>query len=229
MRYKIAEFADMRVRDVSMEVTVGGNRVESARWNVSKRDVIRALGDFQIGQNIFGVSPEEIRQKISAVPWVKSATVRLRLPDTVLISVEERIPYALWQINEKFYLIDKEGAIITDKNPENYALPWIVGEGAEKNVQEYVEIMHDFKEIKDLVKAAYRVGRRRWNLDLYNGVEIALAERNPRGSLERLSALMAKHDILRKVSAIDLRLTDKTFVRLKDKNIMKTWVHGNEV
>ena len=37
------------------------------------------------------------RQRVEALPWIRSARVERMLPDTILLNVEERQPLALWQ------------------------------------------------------------------------------------------------------------------------------------
>ncbi len=215
LKHTIAEFTDMRVRDVSMEVSANGKKIDSVSWNVDKKEILKKIKNLQIGDNIFDTSPEELRKKVSEASWVKHASVRLVLPDKVVISIEERIPYAIWQINGAYQLIDKDGAIITDQNLEKYNLPIVIGEGAEKKVTEYKEVMKDFSEIYALTESAGRINHRRWSLYLYNGTIVHLAAANPRGSLERLVKLQQKNNILEKAGEIDLTLSHQTVLREK--------------
>ena len=47
---------------------------------------------------------------LTTLPWVRHASVRRVLPDTVVVEIVERRPLAIWQQHEKkFALIDEEG------------------------------------------------------------------------------------------------------------------------
>ena len=50
--------------------------------------------------------------RIQTLPWVRHASVRRVLPDTVVVEIVERRPLALWQHEKKFALIDEEGQVI---------------------------------------------------------------------------------------------------------------------
>lgn len=87
----------------------------------SKAEIIDTSG-LQIGMNLFqqlkpdksvlrlGLSTAEI--KLSALPYIRYATVRLLLPNTVDILVKERIPagYIAWVGN--YLLVDEEGIVL---------------------------------------------------------------------------------------------------------------------
>ena len=225
----VSEFTDLRIRNVSVSVVNQGKPVPFAEWHIDA-DYIRKNMSFVTGKYILSTDPEVIRKIMTNVPWVKKARVKLQLPDKVMITVEENIPYALWQTGGNFYLIDEQGNIITDKNLERYDyLPWIVGENANHNVRDYVMMMNDFADIFSSVKAAYRVGSRRWTLLLHNDVEVSLSEQNPRASLEKLAKLQKSDHILdKKISAIDLRIPTKTFIRKQDDNAMRFYKDGQE-
>jgi cell division protein FtsQ len=65
------------------------------------------------------------------------------------------------------------------------------------------------------VKAAVRVGERRWNLRLANGVEVRLPEEGAEAALAELVRLDAKDNVLaRDIKAIDLRFPDRFIVKL---------------
>ena len=49
------------------------------------------------------------QKRVQTLPWVRHATVRRVLPDTVVVEIIERRPLAIWQHEKKFALIDEEG------------------------------------------------------------------------------------------------------------------------
>jgi cell division septal protein FtsQ len=194
----------------------------------NQKKILQSLYDFPFGANIFETPLEEIRQRVTKISWVKNASVRLRLPDTVVITVEERTPYAIWQADGQYRLIDKEGFFITDQNLAKYNLPLVVGKGADKKVREYVEISRDFPEIGPLVRAAVRVSDRRWTLHMENGARIELSESNPRASLDRLQKLQQKYDILNRADNINVTSPHQTFFTGRNGAPAQKWVHEGE-
>lgn len=210
----LSDISDMRIRNVSVGVYQNGKPIEYTNWHINP-DHIKGALPFNTGDYILQTDPQKIREAINNVPWVKNATVKLQLPNHVIISIEENSPYALWQLDGQFYLIDEQGRQITDQNLERYDyLPWVVGEDANLHAKEYIKMMKDFASVFPYVKAAYRVGNRRWNLLLHNNIEVSLSETNPRSSLERLIKLQNKYHILDKqLSNIDLRVANKVFLK----------------
>lgn len=168
------------------------------------------------GEAILGVDAEAARQRLEALPWIESAVVERRLPDTVYVRLRERAPYALWQHGGRFHLVDSKGVtILTDPGAEFAQLPVIVGEGAPQRAEEILLLLEGEPELKPLVSAVVRVGDRRWNLHLGNGIDVRLPEENPAVALGVLADLNRQQKLLdRDIVAIDLRQADRMIVQL---------------
>ena len=61
------------------------------------------------GYSIFWIQPEEVEKKLEAVPYIRKATVRCRLPNQVEITVQERKPIILWRMKNRALWVDEEG------------------------------------------------------------------------------------------------------------------------
>lgn len=61
------------------------------------------------GYSIFWIQPEVIEQRLEALPYIRSATVRCWLPNRVQIIVEEREPIILWRTRDVAFWVDSEG------------------------------------------------------------------------------------------------------------------------
>ncbi len=168
------------------------------------------------GEAILGVDAEAARQRLEALPWIESAIVERRLPDTVYVRLRERAPYALWQNGGRFHLVDSKGVtILTDPGAEFAQLPVIVGEGAPQRAEEILLLLEGEPELKPLIAAVVRVGNRRWNLHLGNGIDVRLPEENPAVALGVLADLNRQQKLLdRDIVAIDLRQADRMIVQL---------------
>lgn len=73
-------------------------------------DVSRLLGfvDARVGSNLFTLDLAVLREKIEGHPWIKSVRITRRLPDTLLVSIEEHEPYALINLGSLYY-VDETG------------------------------------------------------------------------------------------------------------------------
>src|SRR5512132_1159631 len=157
---------------------------------------------------------EAARARIQALPWVRQASVRRVLPNTIGVEIVERRPLALWQHDKKFALIDEEGqAILRDDVARFSDLMVVVGEDAAPNATALVRMLATEPELMQRVKAAVRVGGRRWNVHLAQGIEVELPEQDPEAAWRRLADYQRRYGVLDKpVRTIDLRLSDRLTV-----------------
>src|SRR5262249_61697667 len=89
--------------------------------------LLRAAIGVRKGDPILGFSVEMARQRIETLSWVQHATVERRLPTTVVVYLQERGPFAIWQNQGKFVLIDRTGAGVANANlAEFHQLPLVV-------------------------------------------------------------------------------------------------------
>lgn len=213
-----AAFTDMRVRFAAAMVDLGFvvNRVEiSGLTRTPEADLQAALGIHE-GDPIFAFDMDEARARLAELGWVKSVSVGRQLPDGVVIHVEEREPYALWQIHGAFRVIGRDGVVITDQETDRFAgLPVVVGAGADKVVAPLIEMISSDTALKARVRAAVRVGERRWDIVFDNGMRARLPEEGQLRAWHRLSRLVREKDLLaRAVHVVDLRLEDRVVLRL---------------
>jgi cell division protein FtsQ len=195
--------AQFEVRDVVVE----------GRHLSSKDDVFDALGVAQ-GTPILSVDTQEAAARLGKLPWVDSAVVERRLPDTVAVVLTERVPLARWQHDEKVYVIDSVGRVISAAKPEDFtSLPVVVGAGAAPSAQNLLSLLKAYPDIREITDSAVRVSDRRWDLHLTSKIVVRLPESNLDNALHRLSVLIAQEKILdRKIVAIDLRIEDRLVI-----------------
>lgn len=194
------------------EVLVVGRR------ETTQRQLLNAVG-LARGAPILAFNVEDAKKRVEKLPWVKSATVERLLPSTVLLTVEERQPLALWQNKGAFALIDTDGEVILNNGLERFSeLVVVVGADAPAHAGELLKVLATQPELKALVKAAVRVGGRRWNLRLKNDIDVRLPEENPAAAWHRLAEYEKTHRVLeRDVQILDLRLPDRLIVRKAPK------------
>jgi cell division protein FtsQ len=162
---------------------------------------------------------EATRERLKDNPWIADATVRKLLPGALRIDIRERAPFALWQKDRRFSVIADDGTVLEQfVAPQNLTLPLVVGEGAARHASEFLALLARYPAIREQVRASIRVGDRRWNLRLRNGLDIRLPEAETAVALDRLVALDREVKILtRDIVAVDLRLADRVTVRQSER------------
>ena len=204
-----------RVQDVFVE----------GRLRADKVDLLAAL-DVKRGYPIFALDIDAARKRLEALSWVESASLERRLPGEIHVSIKERQPVALWQNKGRYYLVDGGGLIVGDEDDaklflaEN-TLPLIVGEGAPDKTTQLFALLNNQPEIRARIKAAQWISGRRWNLKLDDaeaGITIRLPEEDPEGALAELTRIDIDQGVLsRKVTLIDLRLSDRIVLRTEPR------------
>lgn len=179
-------------------------------------ELVREAVAVRRGDPTLGFSPQEARERLETIAWVERAHVERHLPGTIRVVIEERRPFAIWQRDNRFSVIDREGRVVATENIGAFGrLPLVVGAGAERTAAPMVELLRGALEVEQRVHALVRVGERRWNLRLRNGADVLLPEGHEAEAVARLAELQAKQALLdRPLVAIDLRQPDKLVLRL---------------
>lgn len=190
------------------EVVVQGRRN-------TPQDLISAAIGAQRGDPMLAFSPEEAKARLETIAWVEAAHVERRLPGTILVRLTERTPFAIWQHNSRFAVIDREGRVVATETLDAFGpLPLVVGAGADKHAAALYDLLLAHRNILERTQALVRVGERRWNLRLHNGTDVLLPEGQEAPALNRLSELQTRNALLdRPLAAVDMRLPDRLVLR----------------
>jgi cell division protein FtsQ len=167
------------------------------------------------GDAMLGFSLEGARQRIESLSWVEHVAVERRLPGTLVVSLTERRPFAIWQNQGKFVLIDRNGQVVANENVAAFGeLPLVVGAGAPESATALLDALSALPSLKSRMVAAVRVGERRWNLQLKNGIDVLLPEGAAPAALAKLMELESSQSLLdRPLAVVDMRLPDRLVVR----------------
>ena len=184
------------------------------RSQTAKVDLLKAVR-IASGAPILAYDLDGARERVESLPWISSAIVERMLPSTIVLSVVERRPVAIWQRKGNFELIDSTGKIISGQSIEKYSdLLVVVGKDAPENTSNLLGILETQPQLMDLATSAVRVGGRRWNIQLKGKIDIRLPAERERAAWSRLAEYETKYGILdRNVRILDLRLPDRVIVQ----------------
>lgn len=195
-----------------------------AEVTVSGRDragpeALRHALDVRVGDPILRLDLDELKERLESNGWVRSASISRHLPDRLHISIEERVPFARWQLNGRTALVDPDGEIILRNVGARYQhLPRLVGPQANARAAELFELLERSPRLAAQVKTASLIRERRWDIGMDNGVTIRLPEDEPGEAWSRFNDVDRRDGLLAKrLKLIDLRVPGRVIVRLKPK------------
>ena len=174
----------------------------------SLRDAISV----QRGDPIFGFRLADLREKIEAISWVRTARVERRLPDILYIQIEERKPVALWQKDGTLALVDRDGVVLSHQGLEQFSsLPMVSGANAQIHAKDLADMVEAEPEIARRLEVAQWVGDRRWTLHMKGGMIVLLPEEDPEPALRQIVQAQEREGIFDRglVAEIDARIPGK--------------------
>jgi cell division protein FtsQ len=193
-------------------VTISGER------ELTEKEILDAA---KIGprNSLFFLDVAHVRSSLESMPLVKSASVSKLYPSRLLVEVEERRPFALWQKEGLVQIVAADGIPIDDMHDARFAeLPMVVGDGANERLDEYVALLDAAGDLRSRIRAGILVAKRRWTLKMTNGVEVALPELDPQAAVVQLAQLQREARVLDKdILALDLRVKGRLVARISEE------------
>ena len=213
LQKSFAKHIDLRVQTITID----------GRQNTPDK-LLRAALAINVGDPILAVSVEDARARIEGLSWVEHVAVERRLPGTIYVAISERRPFAIWQSQGKFLLVDRDGQTVANEDVAAFGeLPLVVGAGAPAHAAALLDLLTQYPDVRDHVTAMVRVGDRRWNLQLKSGMVVMLPEGHEDAACKRLHELQASQTMLdRPLISLDLRLADRMAVRSRQGVITTT-------
>lgn len=187
--------------------------------DVALAAAITGLLPFQLPVSSFDIDPAALKDEITGLTAVKSASVHVRPGGTLEITVVQRQPVAVWRYVDGLRLVDGEGVMtgMIASRADRAELPLIAGDGARDAIGEALALFAAAAPIAPRVRGLVRMGERRWDLVLDGGQRILLPEDNPVAALERVLALHEAQDMLDlDIVVVDMRSSARPVVRLSE-------------
>jgi cell division protein FtsQ len=166
------------------------------------------------------VDLDAIRARLMEFKWVKEARVHRRLPDTLVVEIEERVPAAVWQHNRRLQLVDMEGVELEPVRPDAMPnLPLVVGPGAQHRIAALGKLVEAAPQVKEVLAGATWIGGRRWDVRFKTGETLSLPEGEEQAgaALKRFMEMNARRHLLGgNFLRFDMRIEGKMIVQLRN-------------
>lgn len=78
--------------------------------NVSTDEIAEATG--AVGHNLFSVDVPEAQRRVAAIPGIRAAQVGPVWPRRLRVTVEERVPVAVWRTGGTNHAVDLDGTVL---------------------------------------------------------------------------------------------------------------------
>jgi cell division protein FtsQ len=174
-------------------------------------DIFDAV-DLGHARTLLGFDTSAAKARIERLPWVERASIERIIPDRLEVHIVERVPFAVWQLDRRTFLIDSSGHVLGAAAPGGMpGLPRIAGEGAPGEAAALHALLAAHPALLKQVRAAERIGERRWTLRLADGGAIELPATGESEALARAAVLMRTGAV--RMSEIDLRVEGRTLLR----------------
>jgi cell division protein FtsQ len=142
---------------------------------------LRAVVLPRLGKGFFALDLDAVQQAVAALPWVESVQARKRWPDTLLLRIYERQPFARW--NDK-QLISRQGLVFDAPiSDDTSALPKLSGPDARlaEVVSFYAETHKAFAGTHLEITGVALTERGSWSVTTATGAQIVIGDRDQAG------------------------------------------------
>ena len=145
---------------------------------------------------------------MQTLDWVDQASVLRRFPNQLHVTIVEREPFVVWQHKGQTLVVDRKGKTMSGLRPEGVnVLLHVSGAGANTTALELVNQLEVVPDLRSDIRAAARVGERRWTLYLRSGLKIALPEVDVELALQTADRAIRSPEVAGgSVSMLDLRV-----------------------
>jgi len=205
------------VQDISEKYNYQLKNVEiNSLQRINKSEVNNIINQYY-NQSIFLLPLEEISKSINQLSWVKDVNLSTNFNNKLNVEIFEYEPIGLLFFNNQLFYFSKNGKII-DKFREEIDKKLIIFYGNQASMMAYkfLNIINK-TETFNMIKEAYYINERRWDVKLYNNILLILSEINIEDSLKNYIKLIKKlnnSDII-KIKSIDLRDSKKAIISFK--------------
>ena len=183
---------------------------------INKSEINNIVNQYY-NQSIFLLPLDKISNSINQLSWVKGVNLSTNFINKLNVEIFEYKPIGLLFYNNQLFYFTKDGKII-DKYREgiNKSLIIFYGNQAARLAYNFIIVINKTETV-NMIKEAYYINERRWDVRLHNDIVLNLSEINIEDSLKNYIKLIKKFnnsDII-KIKSIDLRDSEKAIISFK--------------
>lgn len=173
-------------------------------------DAVRTVLRERVAGNLLTVDIEQVRLALEQLPWVRRAEVRRVFPDSLAVRLDEHEALGRWDAAR---LVNTHGELFVATS--DAALPAFSGRDADapEMVRQYGVLQASLAQIGQSIARMALSERHAWQLELGNGVVLALGREEVERRLARLVAMYPYSLAEQKVAYVDLRYRNGMAVR----------------
>lgn len=196
---------------------------------------IRMMLDLDLPISRFDLDLPSHQARVAELDPVADVNLAIRPGGVLTVKVTERVAAVIWQAGDGDEVLDSQGRRVAAIGPDAPPLldavaeklphlPIVAGPGADTAVPEALTLVDAAAPLGTDLLGLVRVGERRWDVVLSNGVRIMLPEQRPEQALNRVLAAHAAEALLdRAIAAVDLRNPERPTVRLTEPALDRLW------
>lgn len=183
-------------------------------------DELRTLISLHGNDSLITLTGNDISHRLLKSPWIRSVNVRKQFPETLSLSIDEVVPFALLDINGRLFMIDEKGNLLEElKNNPIPFLPVITGNPF-KEKEGFSEAINLAKTMNDMGLPSERdqiaivISKPQELTAIIDGVVLKIGSGEYRAKLERLLEL--EEEIKRRkipIDYIDLRFANRVVLK----------------
>ena len=183
-------------------------------------DELRTLINLHGNDSLIALTGNDVSHRLLKSPWIRSVNVRKQFPETLSLSINEVVPFALLDMNGHLFIIDEKGKLLEElKNNPIPFLPVITGNPF-KEKEGFSEAINLAKTMNDMGLASERdqieivISKPQELTAIIDGVVLKIGSGEYRAKLERLLDL--EEEIKRKnipIDYIDLRFANRVVLK----------------
>ena len=205
------------IQDISEQYNYQLKNVEiNSLQKINISEVNKIINQYY-SQSIFLLPLEEISNSINQLSWAKDVNLSTNFIDKLNVEIFEYKPIGLLFYNNQLFYFSKDGKIIDKFREEiNESLIIFYGNKASKEAYNLLNVINKTETV-NMIKEAYYINERRWNVKLYNNIVLNLSEINIEESLKNYIKLIKKFNdsYIITIKSIDLRDSEKAIMSFK--------------
>ena len=205
------------IQDISEQYNYQLKNVEiNSLQKINISEVNKIINQYY-SQSIFLLPLEEISNSINQLSWAKDVNLSTNFIDKLNVEIFEYKPIGLLFYNNQLFYFSKDGKIIDKFREEiNESLIIFYGNQASNEAYNLLNIINK-TETFNMIKEAYYINERRWNVKLHNNILLNLSEINIEESLKNYIKLIKKFNdsYIITIKSIDLRDSEKAIMSFK--------------